>query len=320
MSEIIKLSTPLSNGDVEKLKSGDQVILNGFIFTARDAAHKRLVTSLDRGEELPLDIRGQVIFYTGPAPPKPGQVIGSTGPTTSSRMDVYAPRLMAEGLKGMIGKGKRSKDVKEAMKKYKCIYFVAEAGIAALLAKCIKSSEIIAYEDLETEAIRKLLVENFPVVVINDIWGNDFYEEGVKKYQKASRGIKMAEKSIERGLDRDIQQTYNLPLSRAVKFENLLFISGTPPIDPESGEIIKGDIEVQTRRVLDNIKIILENSGSSLDKVLKVTVYMTNVAYFWKFNDIYKNYFPKDPPARSIVPVCAFPLEFDIEVDCIAAV
>lgn len=187
MSEPIKLTTPLRDSDVEKLKSGDQVLLNGVLLTGRDAAHARLVSLLDKGEELPIDLRGQVIYYVGPSPAKPGKVIGSAGPTTSGRMDAYSPKLMAKGLKGMVGKGSRSGEVKEAMKKYRCVYFAAIGGAAALLSKCIKSSDIIAYEDLGPEAIRKMVVENFPVVVVNDIHGNDLYEEGMKRYQRVGR-------------------------------------------------------------------------------------------------------------------------------------
>lgn len=187
MSEPIKLTTPLRDSDVEKLKSGDQVLLNGVLLTGRDAAHARLVSLLDKGEEFPIDLRGQVIYYVGPSPAKPGKVIGSAGPTTSGRMDAYSPKLMAKGIKGMVGKGSRSGEVKEAMKKYRCVYFAAIGGAAALLSKCIKSSDIIAYEDLGPEAIRKMVVENFPVVVVNDIYGNDLYEEGMKRYQRVGR-------------------------------------------------------------------------------------------------------------------------------------
>lgn len=187
MPEPIKLKTPFRDSDVEKLKSGDQVLLNGVLLTGRDAAHARLVALLDKGEDLPVDLKGQVIYYVGPAPAKPGKVIGSAGPTTSGRMDAYSPKLMAIGLKGMVGKGSRSKEVKEAMKKYKCVYFAAIGGAAALLAKCVKSSEVLAYDDLGPEAIRKIVVEDFPVVVVNDTYGNDLYEEGMKKYRRAAK-------------------------------------------------------------------------------------------------------------------------------------
>jgi fumarate hydratase subunit beta len=184
MSEIIKLTTPFTDEVVEKLKIGDQVFITGTLYTARDAAHKRLVELLDNGKELPFDIRGQVIYYVGPAPARPGYVTGPAGPTTSGRMDPYAPRLMAAGMKGMIGKGSRSKDVIEATKKYKCVYFAAIGGAAALIARSIKKVEIIAYEDLGTEAVRRMEVEDFQAIVVNDIHGNDLYQEGMKKYKR----------------------------------------------------------------------------------------------------------------------------------------
>jgi fumarate hydratase subunit beta len=180
----IKLKTPLTDTDVEKLKIGDKVLLTGVIYTGRDAAHKRLYDLVQAGKELPVDIRGQVIYYVGPAPAKPGKPIGSAGPTTSYRMDAYAPRLMELGLKGMIGKGNRGADVVAAMKKHKAVYFGATGGAGALLAKSIKKAETIAYEDLGPEAIQRLEVEDFPVVVINDTKGNDLYVEGAKKYRK----------------------------------------------------------------------------------------------------------------------------------------
>jgi fumarate hydratase subunit beta len=184
MANEIKLKTPLSDKDVEKLNIGDKVFLTGVIYTGRDAAHKRLIDLLDAGKALPLDVKGQIIYYVGPAPAKPGQPIGSAGPTTSYRMDAYAPKLMALGLKGMIGKGNRAPDVVEAMKKYKSIYFGATGGAGALIAKSIKKCEVVAYEDLGPEAIMKLEVEDFPAVVINDVRGNDLYVEGAKKYRK----------------------------------------------------------------------------------------------------------------------------------------
>ena len=184
MAKNIKLKTPLSGEDVEKLKIGDKVFLTGIIYTGRDAAHKRMIDLLDAGKNLPMDIRGQIIYYVGPAPAKPGQPIGSAGPTTSYRMDAYAPKLMALGMKGMIGKGNRTPEVVEAMKKYKAVYFGATGGAGALIAKSIKKAEVVAYEDLGPEAIMKLEVEDFPVVVINDTKGNDLYVEGAKKYRK----------------------------------------------------------------------------------------------------------------------------------------
>jgi fumarate hydratase subunit beta len=184
MSEAIRLKTPLSDADVEKLKAGDKVLLNGVIYTGRDAAHKRLFDLLQGGKPLPVDLKGQVIYYVGPAPAKPGQVIGSAGPTTSGRMDAYSPKLMEMGLKGMIGKGMRKKEVVEAMKKYKAVYFAATGGAGALLAKAIKKAEVVAYEDLGPEAINRLEVEDFPVIVVNDTQGNDLYEEGMRKYAR----------------------------------------------------------------------------------------------------------------------------------------
>jgi fumarate hydratase subunit beta len=187
MSDPVRMTTPLSEEDLGKLKIGDKVLLNGVIYTGRDAAHKRLFDLIQQGKELPIDVRGQVIYYVGPSPAKPGQAIGSAGPTTSYRMDTFSPKLMELGLKGMIGKGNRSKEVVEAMKKYKAIYFGATGGAGALIARSIKKSEIVAYEDLGPEAIRRLEVEDFPAVVINDTKGNDLYEEGAKKYRKERR-------------------------------------------------------------------------------------------------------------------------------------
>jgi fumarate hydratase subunit beta len=179
----INIKTPLDEETIEKLKAGDQVFITGVIYTARDAAHKRLVEALDKGEKLPFDLTDQTIYYMGPSPAKPGQVIGSAGPTTSGRMDSYAPRLMAAGLKGMIGKGNRSQAVRDAIKKYKAIYFAAIGGAGALISKSIKKAEVIAYEDLGAEAIRRLEVENFPATVIDDIYGGDLYEQGKAKYR-----------------------------------------------------------------------------------------------------------------------------------------
>ncbi len=179
-----KLKTPLTNEDVEKLKAGDIVYLTGTVYTARDAAHKRLVDLINEGKELPFDLKGAVIYYVGPTPPKPGEVIGSAGPTTSYRMDPYAPILIERGLKGMIGKGKRNEAVKEACKKHKAVYFGAVGGAAALIAKAIKSAEVIAYPELGPEAIRRLEVEDFPVVVVNDVFGNDLYEMGRKEWEE----------------------------------------------------------------------------------------------------------------------------------------
>jgi len=184
MAEPVHIRTPLSDKDVEKLKIGDRVLISGIIYTGRDAAHKRLFDLLKEGKDLPFDIQGQIIYYVGPTPAKPGQVFGSAGPTTSYRMDAYSPTLMERGLKGMIGKGMRSDTVKEAMKKYIAVYFAATGGAGALLAKRVKKAEVVAYEDLGPEAIRKLEVEDLPVIVVNDVRGNDLYVEGEKKYKK----------------------------------------------------------------------------------------------------------------------------------------
>ncbi|MGL5982301.1 MAG: Fe-S-containing hydro-lyase [Cetobacterium sp.] len=173
---MIYLTTPLKDSEIEKLKSGDAVSITGFIYTARDAAHARLIKLLENGEELPFDLNGQIIYYAGPSPAKPGQPIGSCGPTTSYRMDSYSPTILENGLKGMIGKGARNKEVRDSIVKNKSIYFAAVGGAAALIAQSVKSSEIIAYEDLGAEAIRKLEVVNFPAIVINDCHGNDLYE------------------------------------------------------------------------------------------------------------------------------------------------
>jgi fumarate hydratase subunit beta len=184
MSQPIQLKPPLNDEDVEKLKTGDRVLINGIIYTGRDAAHKRLFDLLKGGRKLPFDLKGQIIYYVGPTPAKPGQVFGSAGPTTSYRMDAYSPLLIERGLKGMIGKGMRSDAVKEAIKKYKAVYFAATGGAGALLAKRVKKAEIVAYEDLGPEAIRRLEVEDLPVIVVNDVRGNDLYIEGEKKYRR----------------------------------------------------------------------------------------------------------------------------------------
>lgn len=170
------LKLPLKEKDIEELKAGDYVYLTGVIYTARDAAHKRMKEALDRGEELPIRIDGSVIYYMGPSPAREGRVIGSAGPTTSSRMDRYVPQLLDLGMKGMIGKGKRSQEVIDAMVKNKGVYFAAVGGAGALLSKCIKESQVVAYEDLGTEAIRRLYVEEFPVIVAIDSNGVDLYE------------------------------------------------------------------------------------------------------------------------------------------------
>jgi fumarate hydratase subunit beta len=179
-----RLTTPLTDEVIETLRSGDRLLLSGIIYTARDAAHKRLVELIDKGEPLPLDLRGQVIYFVGPTPPKPGQVIGSAGPTTSGRMDAYSPRLLELGLKGMIGKGSRNDTVKEALRRHKAVYLGATGGAGALLAQRVVSSKVVAYEDLGPEAIHELEVVDFPLVVINDMYGGDLYVEGRKKYER----------------------------------------------------------------------------------------------------------------------------------------
>ena len=178
-----KVRLPLTEDALNGLKAGDDVLLTGVIYTARDAAHKKMVEALEQGKPLPFDISGQTIYFMGPSPARPGQPIGSAGPTTSGRMDGYSPRLMAEGLKGMIGKGMRSPAVKEAIKEHKAVYLAAIGGAGALISKSIKKVEVIAYEELGAEAIRRLDVEDFPVTVVNDIYGGDLYEEGKAKYK-----------------------------------------------------------------------------------------------------------------------------------------
>jgi fumarate hydratase subunit beta len=180
----MKLTTPLSQDVIEKLRAGDKVSISGVIYVGRDAAHKRLVAALDAGEALPFDPEGQIIYYMGPAPAKPGDPIGSAGPTTSYRMDPYAPRMMEAGLKGMIGKGNRSRPVREAMQQHKAIYMGAIGGAGALIAKSIKKANVIAYDDLGAEALRRLEVEDFPAIVVNDIYGGDAYEDGLKEYNR----------------------------------------------------------------------------------------------------------------------------------------
>ena len=176
------ITLPLKKEDIENLKAGDFVFLTGTIYTARDAAHKRMDEALSNGEELPLNIEGNTIYYMGPSPARPGRPIGSAGPTTASRMDKYAPRLLDLGLKGMIGKGKRSQEVMDALVRNKAVYFAAIGGAGALLSKAITSSKVIAYDDLGTEAIRELTVENFPVIVVIDAEGNNLYEISGKAF------------------------------------------------------------------------------------------------------------------------------------------
>lgn len=184
---MIKLETPLTREKARGLRAGDQVMLSGTIYTGRDAAHKRLVEAYEKGQPLPFDPCDQVIYYVGPTPAKPGRVIGSCGPTTSYRMDAYAPVLMSLGLRGMIGKGRRNEDVKQAMQAYDGVYFGAIGGAGALMASCVTSCEVIAYDDLGTEAIRKLEVKDMPLTVVIDCHGNDLYEIGRENYVKGKK-------------------------------------------------------------------------------------------------------------------------------------
>ena len=184
----VNLETPLSAEDLEPLKTGDSVRLYGTVYTARDAAHARLAEAIENGEELPFDPEGQVIYFTGPAPARPGRALGPAGPTTASRMDSYSPLLIERGLRGMVGKGLRSEAVQESMREHGCVYFSAVEGTAALLADRVKEAEIVAYEDLGTEAVRRLVVEEFPVVVVNDLHGGDLYKEGKEQWRREADG------------------------------------------------------------------------------------------------------------------------------------
>jgi fumarate hydratase subunit beta len=184
MAQQLKITTPLTDEDVVKLRAGDKVLITGVLYTARDAAHKRLIELVNANKPLPFDVKGQLIYYVGPTPPKPGAVIGSAGPTTSGRMDAYTPKLLEMGLKGTIGKGLRSKEVLDAMKKHKAVYFGAVGGAAALIARTIKKAEVIAYDDLGPEAIRRLEVVDFPAIVVNDAAGGDLFSQGVEKWRR----------------------------------------------------------------------------------------------------------------------------------------
>ncbi|MEW5725802.1 MAG: Fe-S-containing hydro-lyase [Thermodesulfobacteriota bacterium] len=184
MNRAHRLTTPLSRSDLEPLAAGDTVLISGTIYTGRDAAHKRLVEALGRGESLPFDPEGQVIYYVGPSPAPPGRVIGAAGPTTSYRMDPYTPALLTRGLRAMIGKGRRSEEVKKAMREHGAVYLGAIGGAGALLSRAILDVRIIAYEDLGPEAVRRLIVNDFPAVVVNDLYGRDLYQEGQKKYAR----------------------------------------------------------------------------------------------------------------------------------------
>jgi fumarate hydratase subunit beta len=179
----VRLTTPLSRWDVESLHAGDRVLLSGVVYTARDAAHARLIALLEQGRPLPFPTEGQVLYYVGPTPPRPGAPIGSAGPTTSGRMDPYTPALLAAGIKGLIGKGSRSTEVRDALVKHRAIYFAATGGAGALLAQKITAAEVIAWEDLGAEAVRRLVFVDFPLVVVDDVFGNDLYEEGVAHYR-----------------------------------------------------------------------------------------------------------------------------------------
>jgi fumarate hydratase subunit beta len=180
-----RLQLPLSDADVERLRAGDSVLLTGGLYTARDAAHRRMVEALSKGEPLPVDIRGQVIYYVGPTPARPGEVIGSAGPTTAVRMDPYTVPLLEAGLRGAIGKGGRGPQVREALQEHRAVYFLAVGGAGALLSKRIRRVEVVAYEELGTEAMRLLEVEEFPVVVCNDIHGGDLLEQGKARWRRA---------------------------------------------------------------------------------------------------------------------------------------
>ena len=178
------LTTPLTDADVESLKAGDRVRITGVIYTARDAAHGRLFPLIEQGQPLPIDVRGQIIYYTGPSPARPGDVVGSIGPTTASRMDKFTPALLQLGLKGTIGKGYRGQAVKDALRQHKGVYFGAIGGAGAVLSRFVTKLEIVAYEDLGTEAIRRLEVEGFPTIVVNDCHGVDLYQDGQKMYAR----------------------------------------------------------------------------------------------------------------------------------------
>jgi len=180
----MNITLPIKAKIIEELTVGTSVAISGVIYTARDAAHHRLIQALDNGERLPFDLKGQTLYYMGPSPTPPGRVIGSAGPTTSRRMDAYTPRLLAAGIKAMIGKGSRSPEVREAIKKYKAVYLATTGGAGALLAKSVRQIETIAYEDLGPEAVMRLTVENFPAIVANDIYGGDLFEQGKAEYKR----------------------------------------------------------------------------------------------------------------------------------------
>ncbi len=182
-----RISTPLGENEVKALRSGDRVFISGEIYTARDMAHKRLVEMLDSGQDIPLDLKGSIVYYVGPTPAPPGRVIGSAGPTTAGRMDPYTPRILAQGVRGLIGKGRRSPEVKEALVRYGAVYLAAMGGAGALLSRHITGARAVLFEDLGPEAVYLLQVKEFPVVVVNDIYGNDLYEDGVLQYRLDDR-------------------------------------------------------------------------------------------------------------------------------------
>jgi len=180
----VNVTTPLTDDVIEQLHAGDRVSITGTIYVGRDAAHKRMVAALDAAQPLPFDPRGQVIYYMGPSPAKPGDPIGSAGPTTSGRMDAYTPRMLEAGLKGMVGKGNRTQAVRDAIRKHKAVYMAATGGAGALIAKSIEKSQTVAYAELGAEALLRLEVVDFPAIVVNDIYGGDAYEDGVKAYNR----------------------------------------------------------------------------------------------------------------------------------------
>ncbi len=184
MREPVRLTTPLADEVVAALKAGDPVVISGVLYTARDAAHERLHGMLRRGEPLPVDLRGQVIYYCGPTPPRPGRPIGAAGPTTATRMDPYTPAILAQGVKGLIGKGRRGPEVRQALQRFRCVYFAAVEGTAALLGQRVRSADVIAFPDLGPEAIYRFVVEEFPVIVVDDVHGNNLYDIGRRQYAR----------------------------------------------------------------------------------------------------------------------------------------
>ncbi len=184
MASKLHIESPIDAKTIEKLRVGTQVLISGVLYAARDATHRRLIQALDNGDRLPFDLRGQTLYYMGPSPARPDRIIGSAGPTTSGRIDIYTPRLIAAGIRAMIGKGSRSPAVREAIKKHRAVYFVTTGGAGALLARSIKEAEVIAYEDLGAEAIRRLNVKDFPAIVANDIYGEDLFEQGKSRYRR----------------------------------------------------------------------------------------------------------------------------------------